>query len=116
VLHLAEKRANELERKLKTNEKARKKTEEDAAGIEDLQDRLHAAETALSEKEEKLAKREATIIARFETQSARFWSNVSLSLRYPFYFLAYTRFISILKEYLFFQQKKLVRCILGTRI
>ncbi|KAK1670873.1 hypothetical protein QYE76_059032 [Lolium multiflorum] len=72
ALHLAEKRANDLERKLKASEKARKKAEEDAAGIEDLRDRLHAAENALSDKEEKLPKREAAMIARFETQSVRF--------------------------------------------
>jgi chromosome segregation ATPase len=102
-LHLAEKRANDLERKLKASEKARKKAEEDAAGIEDLRDRLHAAENALSDKEEKLPKREAAMIACFETQSVRFSSNIAFSLRYPFfYLLAYTSFISILKEYLFF--------------
>jgi hypothetical protein len=104
-----------MERKLKASEKDRKKAEEDAAGIEDLRERLHAVENALSDKEAMLAKWEAAMIARFETQSARFSSNVTVSLLYPFYLSAYTSFISILKRYLFFQQGKLVRCIPGTR-
>ena len=78
ALHLAEKRANELEKKLEASEKAREKAERKAASVGDLRDRLHAAENALSEKEEGIAKREAAIIARFETQSARFSSNVSV--------------------------------------
>ncbi|KAM0911727.1 hypothetical protein ACQ4PT_013325 [Festuca glaucescens] len=72
ALHLAEKRANELEKKLKASEKAREKAEREAASVGDLRDRLHATENALSEKEEGIAKREAAIIARFKTQSARF--------------------------------------------
>ncbi|KAK1697106.1 hypothetical protein QYE76_013803 [Lolium multiflorum] len=72
ALHLAEKRANDLEKKLKASEKDRKKAKEDAAGVEDLRERLHAAKNALSDRETKLAQREAAIIARFETQSARF--------------------------------------------
>ncbi|KAM0854695.1 hypothetical protein ACQ4PT_050284 [Festuca glaucescens] len=72
ALHLAEKRANELEKKLQASEKAREKAEQEAASVGDLRDRLHAAENTLSEKEEGIAKREAAIIARFETQSARF--------------------------------------------
>ena len=63
ALHLAEKRANEIEKKLKASEKAREKAEREAASVGDLQDRLHAAKNALSEKEEGIAKREATIIA-----------------------------------------------------
>ncbi|KAM0837699.1 hypothetical protein ACQ4PT_061459 [Festuca glaucescens] len=35
ALHLAEKRANDLEKKLKASEKARKKAEKDAAGVEE---------------------------------------------------------------------------------
>ncbi|KAM0914136.1 hypothetical protein ACQ4PT_011688 [Festuca glaucescens] len=72
ALHLAEKRANELDKKLQASEKAREKAEREAASVGDLRDRLHAAENALSKKEEGIAKREAAIIARFETQSARF--------------------------------------------
>jgi thioesterase domain-containing protein len=83
-LHLAEKCANNLERKLKASEKARKKAEVDAAGIEDLQERLHATKKSLSDKEAALTKREAAMIARLETQSARFSSNVTISLLYPF--------------------------------
>ncbi|KAK1648891.1 hypothetical protein QYE76_066696 [Lolium multiflorum] len=71
ALHLAEKRANDLEKKLRASEKARKKAEEDVVGAEDLREILHAAENALSDKEKKLAQREAAIIARFETRSAR---------------------------------------------
>ena len=78
ALHLAEKRANELEKKLQASEKAREKAEREAASVGDLRDRLHAAENALSEKEKEIAKREAAIVARFETQSARFSSNVSV--------------------------------------
>ena len=77
ALHLAEKRANDLEKKLKASEKARKKAEKDAAGVEGLRDRLRAAENALSDREATLAQREADIIARFETQSARFSSNIT---------------------------------------
>ncbi|KAM0885692.1 hypothetical protein ACQ4PT_030157 [Festuca glaucescens] len=72
ALRLAEKRANELEKKLKASEKAHEKAEREAASVGDLRDRLHAAENALSEKKEGIAKREAAIIARFETQSTRF--------------------------------------------
>jgi hypothetical protein len=42
----------------------------------------------LSDKEEKLAEQEPSMIARFETQSARFSSNVAFSICYPF-LLAY---------------------------
>ncbi|KAK1626496.1 hypothetical protein QYE76_000811 [Lolium multiflorum] len=65
-------RANVLERKLEASEKARKKAEKEAAGVEDLRKILHAANNALSEKETEVTQREADIIARFETQSARF--------------------------------------------
>ncbi|KAM0887183.1 hypothetical protein ACQ4PT_029227 [Festuca glaucescens] len=72
ALHLVEKRANDLEKKLKASEKARKKAEKDAAGVEGLRDRLRAAENALSDREATLAQRETDIIALFETQFARF--------------------------------------------
>ena len=85
ALHLAEKRAKELEKKLEASEKAREEAETKAASVEDLRDRLNAAETALSEKEEKISKREAAIIARLDTPSARFSSNVPLSFRRPFF-------------------------------
>jgi hypothetical protein len=75
ALLLAEERANDLEKKLKASEKARKKAEKEVAGVEDLRERLHAAENALSIRETEIAQREADVIARFETQSARFSSN-----------------------------------------
>ncbi|KAM0842782.1 hypothetical protein ACQ4PT_058140 [Festuca glaucescens] len=72
ALHLAEKHAKELEKKLEASEKARKEAERKAASLGDLRDRLHVAETVLSEKEEQIAKREAAIIAHLDTQSVRF--------------------------------------------
>jgi hypothetical protein len=39
-LRLAEERSNDLEKKLKASEKARKKAEKDVAGVEDLRQRL----------------------------------------------------------------------------
>ncbi|KAM0839110.1 hypothetical protein ACQ4PT_060531 [Festuca glaucescens] len=72
ALHLAEKRAKELENKLEASERAREEAETKPASVEDLRDRLNAAETALSEKDEQISKREAAIIARLDTQSARF--------------------------------------------
>jgi hypothetical protein len=76
-LHLAEKRANDLEKKLKASEKAHKKAEKDGGGVEDLRQRLRAAEDALSGREATLAQQEANIIARFEMKSARFSSNIT---------------------------------------
>jgi ribosome-binding ATPase YchF (GTP1/OBG family) len=78
-LHLAEKRASDFEKKLKASEKARKKAQEDAASVGDLRERLHAAENALSDRETKLAQWETDIIARFETHSTRFSSNITFS-------------------------------------
>ncbi|KAK1647988.1 hypothetical protein QYE76_065793 [Lolium multiflorum] len=72
ALHLAEKRTQELEKKLEASEKAHEEAERKVASVGDLRDRLHAAETALSEKEGQIAKREAAIIAHLDTQSARF--------------------------------------------
>jgi hypothetical protein len=77
ALHRAEMRANDLEKKLKASEKVHKKAEKEAAGVEDLRERLHAAENALSDRETEIAQREADVIARFETQSARFSSNTT---------------------------------------
>ena len=114
-MHLAEKRAKELEKKLEASEKAREEAERKAASLGDLRDRLHVAETVLSEKEEQIAKREAAIIARLDTQSVRFSSNVSFSFRRLLFVCLYHLHIYI-EKYLFFQQKKLVRCIPGTRI
>ena len=115
ALHLAEKRAKELEKKLEASEKAREEAEAKAAGVADLRDRLNSAEIALSEREEQISKREAAIIARLDTQSARFSSNVPLSFLRPFIVCQYHLHIYI-EKYFFFQQKKLVRCIPGTKI
>ena len=87
ALHLAEKRAKELEKKLEASEKAREEAEAKAAGVGDLQDRLNSAETTLSEREEQNSKREAAILARLDTQSARFSSNVSSSFSLPLFCL-----------------------------
>jgi hypothetical protein len=54
ALHLAEKRAQELEKKLGASEKSREEAERKVASVGDFRDRLHAAETALSEKEGRL--------------------------------------------------------------
>jgi DNA repair exonuclease SbcCD ATPase subunit len=114
-LHLAERRAKELERKLEASEKAREEAETKAASVADLRDRLNATETALSEKEEQISKREAAIIARLETQSVRFSSNVPLSCHRPFFVCLYRLHVYIEKVPLF-QQKKFVSCTPGTKI
>jgi predicted nucleic acid-binding Zn-ribbon protein len=74
-LHRAEERANDLEKKLKASEKARKKAEREVADVKDLRQRLQAVEDALSDKEAKLVQHENDIIACFEMQSSRFSSN-----------------------------------------
>jgi hypothetical protein len=76
-LRLAEERANVLEKKLEASEKARKKAEKEAAGVEDLRKRLHVAKNALSEKEAEITQREDDVIALFETQCPRFLSNTT---------------------------------------
>jgi hypothetical protein len=55
-LPLAEKRVKKLEKKLEASEKAREEAETKAASVRDLRERLNAAETSLSEKEEQIAK------------------------------------------------------------
>jgi chromosome segregation ATPase len=76
----ANKRADALAQKLEQSEKARKKAEADAkkakadaekakadaAGVEDLRQRLHDAETALSDKIAEQAAREEKILSRLE--------------------------------------------------
>ncbi|KAK1613808.1 hypothetical protein QYE76_019325 [Lolium multiflorum] len=69
---LREERADDLEAKLKASETACKKAEKDAAAVEDLCQRLQAAEDALSDKEAQQVERENNIVTRFETQSRRF--------------------------------------------
>ena len=75
MLRRAEERANDLEEKLRASEEAHEKAEKDAAGVEDLRRRLHAAEDALSDREAKLVQRDNDIITCLETQSRRFSSN-----------------------------------------
>ncbi|KAK1670787.1 hypothetical protein QYE76_058946 [Lolium multiflorum] len=72
ALHRAEERANDLEFQLKASEEAWKKGEKDASCVEDLRQRLQAAEDALSDREAKQVERENAIIQRLETQSRRF--------------------------------------------
>jgi hypothetical protein len=103
-LHLAEKRTEEVEKRLEGSEKARAEAERKVASVGDLRDRLNAAETTLSEKEEQIAKWEVAIIARLDTQSARVSSNIF----FPFAALclfAYTTFIFLLKSTSFFSRK-----------
>jgi uncharacterized protein (DUF3084 family) len=103
-LHLVEKRAKELEKRLEASEKARKEAKRKDVSVGDLQEKLNAAETALSEKEEHIAKRETAIIVRLDTQSARFSSNVSISfLRILFIYLYHFRIY--IEKYLFFSRK-----------
>jgi predicted nucleic acid-binding Zn-ribbon protein len=70
-----EERANDLEKKLKVSKKACKKAENEVVDVEDLRQRLQAAEDSLSKKEAKLVQCENDIIALFETQTSRFSSN-----------------------------------------
>ena len=81
-------RANALAQKLEQSEEARKKAESDAvqaraeadkaktdaAGVEDLRKRLHAAENSLSEHIAAQSAREEAILKRIRTQSRRFLS------------------------------------------
>ncbi|KAK1642100.1 hypothetical protein QYE76_059905 [Lolium multiflorum] len=68
----ANKRADSLARKLEQSEKARKKAEADAAVVEDFRQRLHDAETALSDNISEQAVREAEILSRLQSRSRRF--------------------------------------------
>jgi chromosome segregation ATPase len=70
----ANRRADALAVKLEQSETARKKAEADAAAVEDLRKRLHAAETSLSEHITEQSAREEAIIRRLESQSRRFVS------------------------------------------
>ncbi|KAK1670535.1 hypothetical protein QYE76_058694 [Lolium multiflorum] len=72
ALRRAEERADDLEDKLKVSEEARGKAKKDAAGVEDLRQRLQAAKDALSDKEAKFIQRDNDIITRLEMQSRRF--------------------------------------------
>ncbi|KAK1663286.1 hypothetical protein QYE76_051445 [Lolium multiflorum] len=87
----ANKRADTLAQKLEQSEEARKKAESDAskaraeadkaktdaAGVEELQKRLHDAETSLSEHIAAQSAREDAITKRLKSQSRRFVSKTS---------------------------------------
>ncbi|KAK1667169.1 hypothetical protein QYE76_055328 [Lolium multiflorum] len=87
----ANKLADTLAQKLEQSEAARKKAELDAgkakaeadkakaeaAGVEDLQKRLHAAETSLNEHKAAQAAREKAIIKRLNSQNRRFVSKTN---------------------------------------
>jgi hypothetical protein len=104
-LRLAQERNKELEKQLEASEKARSDAEAKAASAEDLRVRLNTAESALSEREEQISKREAAIIARLDTQSIRFSSNVPFPFRRPLLF-DYITFIFILKDSTFLFSRK----------
>ncbi|KAK1617913.1 hypothetical protein QYE76_023430 [Lolium multiflorum] len=72
ALDKAEKRADALAIKLEQSEKAREKAQQDASVVEDLRQRLHNAETALSDKISQQIAREESVIAPLETQNRRF--------------------------------------------
>ncbi|KAK1642410.1 hypothetical protein QYE76_060215 [Lolium multiflorum] len=71
-LDRAEKHAEELAAKLERSEKAREKAEQEATTVEDLRQRLHKAENALSDKVSQQIARVNAIIARLETQNRQF--------------------------------------------
>ncbi|KAK1686961.1 hypothetical protein QYE76_047809 [Lolium multiflorum] len=66
------KRADALAVKLKQSEENRQKAEKDAATVQDLRERLHKAETALSDNITQQSAREAEILSRLESQCRRF--------------------------------------------
>ncbi|KAK1632021.1 hypothetical protein QYE76_006336 [Lolium multiflorum] len=81
ALQEAEERAEALAAKLELSEKARKKTEADAATVEDLRQRLSNAENALSDKIAQQIKREQGIIDRFDCQNRRFVRRMGKELK-----------------------------------
>ena len=91
-LDRAEKRADELAVKLEQSEKAREKAEQDAAAVEDLRQRLHNAESALSEKVSQQIARENAIIDRLETQNRRFVSKCFPSPAFVFIFTCFPEY------------------------
>ncbi|KAK1601880.1 hypothetical protein QYE76_016463 [Lolium multiflorum] len=66
------KRADALAVKLKQSEENRQKAEKDAATVQDLRERLHKAETSLSDNITQQSAREAEILSRLESQCRRF--------------------------------------------
>jgi hypothetical protein len=90
-LDRAEQRAEQLATKLEQSKKAREKAEREAATVEDLLQRLHRAENALSDKVSQQIARENAITARLETQNRCFVSK----------YLPSPAFVSILPLLLF---------------
>jgi hypothetical protein len=107
ALRLAQERNKELEKQLKASEKAHSDAEAKAASAEDLRVRLNTVESALSEREEQISKREATIIARLDTQSIRFSSNVPFPFHRPLLFDYMITFIFIMKDSPFLFSRKI---------
>jgi chromosome segregation ATPase len=70
----ANKRADDLARKLEQSEKAREKAESNVAAVEGLRRRLHDAEHTLSENITQQRAREENVIACLESQNRRFVS------------------------------------------
>ncbi|KAK1628870.1 hypothetical protein QYE76_003185 [Lolium multiflorum] len=81
ALAKANKRADDIALTLEQSEKAREKAEQDATSVGSLRERLHQAETALSEKLTQQIAREEDVIARLESQNRRF-VNLGLALQH----------------------------------
>ncbi|KAK1614949.1 hypothetical protein QYE76_020466 [Lolium multiflorum] len=77
ALLAANKRAEDLASKLKASEEAREKAEKDASCIEDLQKRLHEAETALSDKITQDVAREGNVASHLESLNRCFVRKMS---------------------------------------
>jgi hypothetical protein len=92
ALDRAEKRADALAVKLEQSEKARVKAEQDAAVVGDLRQRLHNAETALSDKVSQQILCENTIIDCLETQNRRFISKCFPSPAFVFIFTCFSEY------------------------
>jgi uncharacterized protein YoxC len=74
TLAKANKCADDLAIKLEQSEKTREKAEQDAASVGDLREKLHQAETALSENTTQELAREEDVIGSHESQNRRFVS------------------------------------------
>jgi hypothetical protein len=92
ALDRAEKRTDALAVKLEQREKAREKVEQDAAAIGDLRQRLHNAESALSDKVSQQFAHENAIIDRLETQNWRFVSKCFPSPAFVFIFTYFSEY------------------------
>jgi DNA-binding response OmpR family regulator len=102
LLH-AQEHIKELEQRLEASDRARRDAEAKieaakarAATADDLRVRLNDAETALSEKEEQVSRRESAVVARLETQSNRFLSNCSFLVPFSFFLYCQHNCVDIL--------------------